>query len=116
MNLPTDKFHNLEENFSGHTQTDLSLLKRKGFYPYSYVDSFERFEDKTLVPLKKWRDSLKGYQESVTEPELEFAIEVFETFAFSPLGAYHDLYSKTDVLLLADVSRVQGSRLQDIWS
>ena len=39
-NLPDDAFNNLERCYKGEK---LSLVKRKGVYPYEYMDSLERF-------------------------------------------------------------------------
>jgi len=49
-NLPKDKFiyTDLESDATGY---QLELLKKKGVYPYSYMDSFSRFEE-TSSPAK----------------------------------------------------------------
>ena len=41
-NLPDEKFKNMRKQFS---EEELKLFKRKGVYPYEYVDSFERFQE-----------------------------------------------------------------------
>ena len=42
-------------------------------------------------------------QEGITDDDYQHAQEVWDTFNCATLGDYHDLYLRTDVLLLADV-------------
>ena len=44
-NLPKDKFYYTERESDGGKDGDLVLLKKKGVYPYDYMDSFQRFEE-----------------------------------------------------------------------
>ena len=46
-NLPKDAFKNLLKYF---TPKQAELLKQKGFYPYEYMDSEEKFNDTKLPP------------------------------------------------------------------
>ena len=46
-NLPEEAFKNLEKYNTGDK---LSLVKRKGVYPYEYMDSLERFKENKLPP------------------------------------------------------------------
>ena len=80
-------------------KTDTIL--RKGVYPYEYIDSQERFDETQLPPIEKFYSSLTD--ESITQKDYEHAQTVWKTFKCKTLGDYHDLYLKTDVLLLADV-------------
>ena len=41
------------------------LLKQKGYYPYEYIDSFEKFKEKQLPTIDKWFSTLK--QENITK-------------------------------------------------
>ena len=76
-------------------------LLQKGIYPYEYMDSFEKFDEKQLPEKEKFYSSLSG--EGITDEEYAHAQEVWVTFGCQTLGNYHDLYVATDVLLLADV-------------
>ena len=42
-------------------------------------------------------------QEGITDDDYQHAQKVWDTFNCATLGDYHDLYLRTDVLLLADV-------------
>ena len=76
-------------------------LQKKGIYPYEYMNSFERFDEKQLPEKEKFYSSLSG--KGITDEEYAHAQEVWATFGCQTLGNYHDMYVATDVLLLADV-------------
>ena len=97
-NLPDDAFNNLEGCYKGEK---LSLVKRKGVYPYEYMDSLERFKENKLPPKEAFYSRLTG--EGISDEDYERAKKVWEFFDMKTLKDYHDLYNVTDVLLLADV-------------
>ena len=74
---------------------------QKGVYPYEYMDSLDRFDETCLPPQEAFYSSLSD--EGITDDDYKHAQEVWDTFNCATLGDYHDLYLKTDVLLLADV-------------
>ena len=77
------------------------LLFKKGIYPYEYMDSWERFSEKSLPSKERFYSKLND--EHITDEEYAHAQRVWEAFECKTLGDYHDLYVKTDVALLADV-------------
>ena len=81
----------------------IDLVSRKGIYPYEYMDDFEKFKKQSLPKKTSFFSRLK--QEKVSEKDFEHAQKVWREFELKNMGEYHDLYLKTDVLLLADVSR-----------
>ena len=97
-NLPDEKYTFTSEAFSGER---LDLMKAKGVYPYDYMDSFERFSEKQLPKRKDFYSLLS--EEDISEEEYAHAQKVWDTFRIENMGQYHDLYLKSDVLLLADV-------------
>ena len=97
-NLPAEKYIYTSEAFSGER---LALMKVKGVYPYDYMDSEEKFSEKQL-PQKGDFYSLLA-DEDISDEEYEHAQRVWDTFGIENMGQYHDLYLKSDVLLLADV-------------
>jgi len=101
-NLPKDKFFYTDRGADGGgSDGDLVLLKKKGVYPYDYMDSFQRFEERKLPPRKDFYSNLNNTD--ISEVEYRHAQEVWDAFQIENLGQYHDLYLKTDTLLLADV-------------
>ena len=81
---------------------DLELLKSKGIYPYEYMDSFERFEEREIPPIEAFESRLKA-GEGITLEEHEHAEKVFQHFQMETLQDYHNLYLLQDILLLDDV-------------
>ena len=76
-------------------------MSKKGVYPYDYMDRFEKFNQREL-PTKEQFYSILNDQ-NVTNTEYDHARTVWKTFDIKNTGEYHDLYLKSDVLLLADV-------------
>ena len=97
-NLPEEAFNNLERYYKGD---ELNLVKRKGVYPYEYMDSLERFEENKLPPKKSFYSRLIG--KGISNENYDHAKNVWDVFGMKTLQDYHDLYNVTDVLLLADV-------------
>ena len=93
-----DAFSHLCSEFQ---KDEIELLTRKGIYPYDYMNSFGRFEEKELPPITEFYSSIK--KECISEEEYAHAQRVFQKFNMSCLGDYYDLYVKIDVLLLADI-------------
>ena len=79
----------------------IDLVSRKGVYPYDYMDDFEKFKKQSLPKKTSFFSRLK--QEKVSDEDFEHAQKVWKEFELKNMGDFHDLYLKTDVLLLADV-------------
>ena len=77
------------------------LLTRKGVYPYDYMDSFKRFKERHLPSRDQFYSKLND--EHISEEDYSHAEKVWEHFHMWNLGKYHDLYLRTDVVLIADV-------------
>ena len=97
-NLPKDALKYTSEEFTG---MKLSLMSQEGLYPYDHMDSFKKF-DQTELPTKDQCYSVLNDQH-ITNDEYNHAKRVWKTFNIKTMGEYHDLYFKSDVLLLADV-------------
>ncbi|CAH1109716.1 unnamed protein product [Psylliodes chrysocephalus] len=63
-------------------EKEFNLMRRKGVFPYSYIDSFQKLDDEELPSRAKFFDNLKG--EPITDED-------------------YNRSKETDVLLLADV-------------
>ena len=82
-------------------ETEARLLLRKGVYPYEYMDSFDKFEEQNLPPIDQFYSTIK--KDHISIEDYEHAQAVFQAYDMISLGEYHDLYLKTDVVLLTDV-------------
>jgi hypothetical protein len=77
------------------------LLRQKGVYPYDHMDNFARFEERQLPSKEQFFNRLND--EAISDCDYAHAQSVWSTFNCTSMRDYHDLYLKTDVLLLADV-------------
>ena len=96
-NLQPDDFNNTKREF----KKNVDLLTRKGVSPYDYVSSLEKLSETQLPPKEEFYSKLND--EDITEDDYQHAINVWNTFNCETLRDYHDLYLKSDVLLLSDV-------------
>ena len=77
------------------------LLIRKGICPYEYMSQWDRFKETKLPPKKAFYSKLNMV--GVSSENYEHARKVWKEFEIKNLGEYHDLYLRTDVILLANV-------------
>ena len=89
---------NLSMFFRGR---ELELVKKKGVYPYDYMDSFKRLSETSLPSIDHLYSKLNDT--SISMDDYTHAQRVWGEFGMNSMRDYHDLYQKTDVLLLADV-------------
>ena len=97
-NLPAEKYIYTSEAFKGEK---LDLMKAKGVYPYDNMDSEAKFAERHLPARKDFYSLLTD--EDISDSDYAHAQKVWETFGIKNMGQYHDLYLKSDVLLLADI-------------
>ena len=71
-----------------------------GVYPYDFMDSFEKFGE-SLPKKEAFFSGLNN--EPISDEDYEHAKHVWKEFEMPNMEEYHDVYLKTDVLLLADV-------------
>ena len=86
-------------SFCNNDLNEFILLLRKGVYPYEYMDSWERFNETSLPSKESFYSNLT--MEDIDEIDYRHGNNVFNNV--DNLGDYHDLYVKSDTLLLADV-------------
>ena len=97
-NLPKDAFKNVDKHY---TPEQAELIKQKGFYPYEYMDSVEKFKDDKPPPKKAFNSKLTG--RGISNKNYNHVLNVWSSFNMKTLKDYHKLYNDSDVLLLADV-------------
>ena len=98
-NLPADAF--IYIHISWIPRREAGSYKQKGIYPYDYMDSEENFHDQQLPSTDTCYYLLTD--EGITDDSYVHAQKVWNTFKIRKMGEYHDLYLKSDKLLLADV-------------
>ena len=107
--MSDENFKYLIEEFGSK---NLELLKQKGAFPYEYMNSFERLNEKKMTARKYFYSSAKdgkiGDDGKISDGHISvkdyLACEkTWDKFKMKYMGEYHDLYLKKDVLLLADV-------------
>ncbi|XP_022784275.1 uncharacterized protein LOC111324871 [Stylophora pistillata] len=79
----------------------LKLLMRKGVYPYEWMDSIYKLDETELPPRSCHYSTLSG--EGISDEADEHRHKVWKTFGMKIFRDYHNLYNRSDVLLLADV-------------
>ena len=97
-NLPKESFKNLTEFYEGD---ELKLLLRKGVFPYDWFDNFGKLSADNLPPKESFHSMLND--SGISEEDYKHAQNVWKTFNMKTMRDYHDLYLKSDVLLLSDV-------------
>lgn len=95
-NLTRDAFHHVRKHLGNG-----DIVLEKGIYPYEWVDSFAKFDNTELPPRDAFYSQLN--EEGITDEEYVRAQEVWNSFDCHTFRDYHDIYLKTDVMLLADV-------------
>ena len=104
--LSTNDFEYSSEDFSNEF---LKLVKQKGEYPYEYMNNFKKFSEDKLPDRCKFFSSLKDV--CVTEKQYLKANNIWDVFKMNIMGDYHDLYLKTNALLLSDLFEIFISTL-----
>ena len=77
------------------------LIRKKGVYPYEYMDSIERLSETKLPPKEAFYSKLNNT--NISDEDYDHATKVWNVFNCQTMRDYHDLYNQSDVLLLADV-------------
>ena len=87
--------------FEEYNENQYKLLIKKGIYPYEYMTDWDKFKEMKLPPREAFYSKLN--MSGVGNEDYEHANRVWKVFGIKNLGEYHDLYLKTDVILLANV-------------
>ena len=109
-NLSVKHFKYVVEEFGSE---NLDLLKQEGAYPYEYMNSFERFNEKKLPARKCFYSSTKDDGKiddysKISDGHISFknylmCEKIWDRFDIKDMADYHNHFLKKDILLLADV-------------
>ena len=86
--------------FENYNRSQRELLIRKGVYPYEYMDSWDKF-NRDLPSIREFYSNLN--MSGISNGDYEHARKVWREFGIKNICEYHDLYLRTDVILLANV-------------
>ena len=98
--LGKDQFGTLTSQMNVDPKS-LDLLKRKGVFPYDFMSDFSKLNVTSLPSKDGFYNQLS--EEHISDEDYKHAQKVWKTFGCKTIKDYHDLYLKTDVLLLVDV-------------
>ena len=98
VNLSADAFKYTSKVFQDEK---LLLMKKKGVYSYNYMDSLQKFGDQQLPP--KYEFYCIMIDEVISDEQYTHAQNIWNTFNMNTMSEHHDLYLKSDILLLTDV-------------
>ena len=87
--------------FSDNDINKFIQLLRKGVYPYKYMNDWEKFTQTALPEKEELYSNIN--MEDITDADYIHPKRVCKDFETKHLGEYHDLYFKSDTLLLAVV-------------
>ena len=99
QNVGIDKFKFTREHFQDDEKFENVI--RKGVFPYEWLTSVNSLAESELPSKNAFysRPNLTG----ISDEDYQHAKRVWREFAMASMREYHDLYLKTDALLLADV-------------
>ena len=81
------KFSSVYQFCEGDLNNFVFLL-RKGFYPYEYMDSWEKLDETSLPAEKAFYSELN--LEDISDKDYNHAQKVWDVFGIRNLGGYHD--------------------------
>ncbi|MEL7306377.1 MAG: endonuclease domain-containing protein [Pseudomonadota bacterium] len=84
-----------------HPNLSDDVIKRKGVFPYSYLDSLDRLKESSLPPREAFKNDLTG--DECSEDDYLFAQRAWQEFNCQQFEDFLLCYLKMDVLQLADI-------------
>ena len=87
--------------FEEYSENQYKLLVKKGIHSYEYMTDWDNFKATRLPPKEAFYRKLNMTR--VKDKDYEHANRVWKEFGLKDLREYHDLYLKTNVILLANV-------------
>lgn len=92
-------FKNTSEEFTDDEQ--FLLMTEKGIYPYDYISSYDKLFDNQLPKRNMFYSRLS--KTVCDKKDYEKAVNVWNVFKCETFLDYHNIYLKSDVLLLTDI-------------
>ena len=92
---------NLNNLYKYYQDEKFQLLRRKGIYPYDWLDDITKFNHEKLPKKDKFYNILSN--EDITNEDYKHAQTIWKKFNCKTFKDYHMLYLQSDTLLLGDV-------------
>ena len=91
------------KNTSDYFKNDneFKLMITKGIYPYDFIDDYTKFYTTILPSQDKFYSQLNDSK--CDDKDYKIAQTVWEQFKCNKFLDYHNIYLKSDILLLSDV-------------
>lgn len=100
-NLKTEDKKHVKTHFNNLTDEQFNLITQKGIFPYDWFYCKEKMNVDSLPSKDEFYSKLSEC--NIKNDEYNRALTVWNKLDCKTFKDYHDLYLKTDVLLLADV-------------
>ena len=100
----------LERSADNHPKDKFNYTKKKRVYPYDIMDSSQKFGDRQLPPKSSFYSILTD--EGISDEQYGHTQKVWDIFGVKTIRDHHDLYLKSNILLLADVENFRKTCLQ----
>ena len=97
--LNEDEFIYTKQHFQ--VEEEFQLIKKKGVFPYDFFDSYEKLKYDRLPSQKEFHNTLDDTD--CSDDDYAHAKHVWDTFKCQTFEDYHDIYLKSDILLLTDI-------------
>ena len=99
--IPAVVLTHLSDHVKQQISEGVALLRKKGIYPYDWMDDEEKMNETQLPPMDDFYNTLNDTHISVDD--YAHAQHVWNHFKCQTFQDYHELYLKTDVLLLQNI-------------
>lgn len=76
-------------------------LRVKGIYPYEFMDSYEKMDTVEFPSKEQFYSSLTDSH--ISNDEYSYALNIWNKYKCQSMRDYHNIYLKSDVILLAEV-------------
>lgn len=96
--LDSSQCFEIQKRFSDKKK--FQLIRQKGVFPYSFVDSLKKLENEELPTIDDFYDELRN--EQIKTEEYDRALEVWKIFECKKLADYAIVYLISDCLILTD--------------
>ena len=97
-NLNSDQCVEIKKHFNETVKFD--IIRKKGVFPYSYIDSINKLKDVKLPSKKDFFNELLN--EEISDSDYERAKNVWNVFECKSLQDYATVYLLSDCLILTD--------------